>query len=464
MSAAERNMLARWLPAVAVFGVVLGASLALVSAAGTDIPFHDQWDVEGRWMYPKHVDGSLDFGELARAHNEHRILWTNLLNLALFSANGHWDPLVQLSAGSLLRALVAAGLAWHIGRGQSAVAQAGMAVGVTLAFLPLAAWHNALWGFQTQVLFAVGWSLAALALLNGSKRSAATTAAGLLTGIAALLAMGPAALMPVALLGMVVLRFLRSRELRARDWGPALALLVAALALRVHVAGHENLGAASGVEFLRAFGRALAWPHTAQPLAAVVMNLPLAGMISVQLLRRREAQPGEDFVIAFGLWAVGIAAAAAWIRGGGPEWEEGVPSRYGDFLVLLPVANAWCVFHLLRQASLRWQSAARWLVPAWCVFVMIGWAGLSAEMMRRIILPRAKDREAPVRLAVAFQRSGDASVFTGQPRLLVPHPNPSSIRAVLDDPRMQGRLPPSLQPQQALGPLSRAVRVLLQHQ
>ena len=82
-------------------------------------------------------------------------------------------------------------------------------------------------------------------------------------------------------------------------------------------------------------------------------------------------------------------------------------------------------------------------------------------MMQRIILPRMRDREAPVRLAVAFQRSGDAAVFVGQPRLLVPHPNPESVRAVLDDPRMVGALPPSLQPERPLGPLSRAVRWVL---
>ena len=60
-----------------------------------------------------------------------------------------------------------------------------------------------------------------------------------------------------------------------------------------------------------------------------------------------------------------------------------------------------------------------------------------------------------------FQRRGDAAVFTGQPRLLVPHPNLGSVTAVLDDPRLKGALPPSLQPERPLGPLSRAVRWLL---
>jgi len=55
-------------------------------------------------------------------------------------------------------------------------------------------------------------------------------------------------------------------------------------------------------------------------------------------------------------------------------------------------------------------------------------------------------------------------VFAGQPRLIVPHPNPESVRVVLTDPRMRGALPPSLQPGQPMGPWSRAVRTLLGRQ
>ena len=98
---------------------------------------------------------------------------------------------------------------------------------------------------------------------------------------------------------------------------------------------------------------------------------------------------------------------------------------------------------------------------AWGVFLRIGWVGLSGVMIQRIILPRWSDREAPVRLAVAFQRSGDAGVFAGQPALLVPHPNPESVRVVLNDPRMRGVLPPSLQPERPMGVLSRAARWVL---
>jgi len=81
--------------------------------------------------------------------------------------------------------------------------------------------------------------------------------------------------------------------------------------------------------------------------------------------------------------------------------------------------------------------------------------------MRGIILPRAHDREAPVRLLREFQLTGDPAVYAGQPRLLRPHPDLPVVQAVLQDPRLQGRLPPSLQPERPTGPLSRAARGLL---
>jgi hypothetical protein len=70
-------------------------------------------------------------------------------------------------------------------------------------------------------------------------------------------------------------------------------------------------------------------------------------------------------------------------------------------------------------------------------------------------------RAAPGGSEQAFQASHDPAVFVGQPRLLVAHPNPESIRAVLADPRLRGALPPSLQPEAPMGPVSRVVRPVL---
>jgi hypothetical protein len=116
---------------------------------------------------------------------------------------------------------------------------------------------------------------------------------------------------------------------------------------------------------------------------------------------------------------------------------------------------------LVREAITARQPLARVMAVAWGVFLFIGWLGVSAQIMRGFILPRMRDRDITVRLAVAYQRSRDAEVFAGQPVFFVPHPNLKSVQVVLDDPRMRGALPPSFQPDQPMGPLSRAIRSLL---
>ena len=454
----------RWLLPAVVFALVLAAQLFLVARIGTDIPFQDEWDVEGRLTFPAWRDGTWHASSLWRAHNEHRIFWTRSLDLALFSVNRQWDPLVELAASAMVRAAAAAVLAAMLGAGLGRGGRVLVAAGLVFFFLPHVAWQNALWGFQSQVYFALLFSLLALALLGQATRSPRQLVAGFAAGVAALFAMGSGAFVPVALLGLALVRAAERRRFDGAFWresAPALALLALALVLRVDVPGNATLHAHTMGEFFNALGRALAWPHTGMPAAALVLNLPLLIVVGARVTGRRRPALGEDFVVLIGGWAVGAAGAMAWSRGGGHEFDAGVTIRYVDFLLLLPIANVWCVAQLLREAKApRWRLA-RMIAAAWAVFLLAGWLGVSAQIMRGFILPRMRDRDAPVRLALAFQQSGDARVFAGQPPILTPHPHPESVRSVLQDPRMRGALPPSFQPGEPMGPLSRAVRAVL---
>ncbi len=456
-----------WLVPAAVFVGVIIPQLALVAAAGTDIPFYDQWNIEGQWLYPAWRDGSLSLAGLMQPFNEHRILWTHLLNLTLLVLNGQWDPLLQMVAIAVLRAACAAGLAWYLARGRSGLASTAITAGVVGAFLPHLAWHNVLWGIESHAYFSLGLSLLALALLGREQPTWRHAVGGCVVGFLGLFAMGPGALVPVALVGLALLRLIERRRFDRTlmiTALPALVLLSAGLAMRVAVPEHAPLQAQGVGEFLVAAGRVLSWPHGNGLVAALLLNAPLLAVVIARSLRRRTAVPGEDFVVLVGGWSAAIGLATAWVRGGGVELAAGLPSRYVDFIVLLPLANAWCGVRLMREAMTRGMRSARPVAAAWGVFLLVGWLGVSAEVWRGLILPRARDREAPVRLMRTFQLTGNSAVFVGQPRLLVPHPNLESVRAVLNDPRLRGVLPPSLQPERPMGPLSRAARWLLGRQ
>lgn len=445
-----------WVAAGVAFGLVLVVQLWLVAGAGTDIPFQDQWDVEGRGLYPSLVDGSADWRDFFAPHNEHRIVWTKLLDAVLFRANGQWDPLVQLAVNAFLHAAGAALFAGLLVRGLPPALGLTLAALVALFHLPLVAWHNALWGFQSQVYFVMLFAWAAFALLEDPGASVRHRVAGWLLVVAAMLAMGGGLLVPVIVLGVGCFRVGSWGE-RLRVLWPALLLGLGAWCLRPDVPAHAELHARTLAEFLATFARLLAWPYSEQPLAGLMLNLPLLAYAFVRVARRRPARAGEDFVALAAGWIVALAAALAWSRGGGVEFAAGVPSRYVDFIAPLPLLNAWAVFALGVGAAPRWRA----LGAVWVLFAITGWIGAALPPWRNVLEPRRRDREAPVKLVRIFQESGMAAVFAGQPRLLVPHPDPETVHAVLSDPRLAGRLPPSLQPEDPPGPLSRATRTLL---
>jgi hypothetical protein len=454
-----------WLVATGVFLAVLVAQLVLVALVGTDIPLFDQWDSEGKSLYPSWLDGTWRVADLLRAHNEHRILWTRLLDLGLFVANGQWDPLVQMAAGAFIHAAAAAFLAVLLAAGWRPAVQGAIAAGIALINVPHIAWSNALCGFQSQFYFAILFSFIALWWLTPGRASGWRIAGGIFAAVAACFSMGAGAFIPLALICLAILRAVERRAFDRqllRDIAPGLGLLVFAWMVRAPVSSHVAFQAESWASFISAFARSAAWPHVWMPIAALVLNGPLLLGIGRRLAARcSNSDIREDFVLLLGLWALIAAAAMAWSRGGGPEFDGAVPPRYYDFLILLPVANVWCAIRSYREVSTARRGVAKSLLVGWGLFLATGWLGLSADALRGVIIPRAKDRDAPVRLAIAFQRTRDPAVFAGRSILLIPHTSAESVDAVLSDRRLTGKLPPSFQPGEPLGPLSRAVRWLL---
>src|SRR5690242_7592258 len=58
--------------ALSLFCVVLGAKFNLLQRDGSDLPFWDQWDAEGDFLFRPHLERGLHAADLFRPHNEHR--------------------------------------------------------------------------------------------------------------------------------------------------------------------------------------------------------------------------------------------------------------------------------------------------------------------------------------------------------------------------------------------------------
>ena len=87
---------------LALFLVVVGARLTLVSIYGSPLPFYDQWDGEAAYTFKPWMEGTLRISDLFHPHNEHRLVASRLLALGLLWLNGQWDSLLELAANALI--------------------------------------------------------------------------------------------------------------------------------------------------------------------------------------------------------------------------------------------------------------------------------------------------------------------------------------------------------------------------
>ena len=140
--------------------VLFGAKLLVIGTYGNATPFWDQWDSEARLLYAPFLESRLEWRQLLEPHNEHRILTARLLALGLLSANGLWNPLLQMVVNAALHVGLVCLLAWLLTR----VVGHRLLV-VVLAFCLVLfscpyGWENTLAGFQScfyfLLLFAIG--------------------------------------------------------------------------------------------------------------------------------------------------------------------------------------------------------------------------------------------------------------------------------------------------------------------
>ena len=328
--------------------VILGGKLATIGAFGTDLPYWDQWAKEGEHILMPWFRGQSFLTGLVSAHNEHRIVPTLLLNLGLVVGGGQWDARVQCIASAGVHATVLVGLvgwAWRrVGR-HWGLAALGLAA--LIGALPIA-WDNVLGGFQSQYYFLAGASLLAMERLLSAPVARLGWWVGLGFGLVALICMGSGLLVAVPVLGIVLLRAVR-REPRGRDH--VVTFLAAALVLGVglwlHAAApwHATLRAKGVADFMLYVVRSMAWPVPGVMAFALLVWGPWVVLAVRRILGHRA--PGDDVLIAAGLWVLLQFAAVAYSRAGGSTHPA---ARYGDisslglllgFLSLASVTTAW---------------------------------------------------------------------------------------------------------------------------
>jgi hypothetical protein len=414
---------------------------------GSDVPFWDQWEAEALAIYKPYLEGTLQFSDLFQPHNEHRIVFTHLLNLALLKLNAQWDPLLQMLAGAAIHSCTAGLVTWYLrGLAHSRVERCALLFAIiAVSCLPFG-WQNTLWGFQSQVYFSILFSLAAMGLIGLGALRVRNWVLGIVCAGLAFLSMGSSAAIGLALI-FTGATFLRSISSRRRGLGLIAigALLFASMTLgKPDVAGHAQYQAQHLGQFLPLFASTLSWPLVWNPALFLVTNLPLIVLVTLRLLKRIERQELQDAAILIGVWVAAIGAGFAFYRGGIASASLVPASRYFDFLCFGVLANAIAAVALVQifgSIRLVWR-----LVPAfaWGLVITAALVSITLTTWKNSVGPRIDNPNLETLLVTHFRQTGDPSAMMATPVSIRPTSNIESLRRVIGDPDLARVLPPSI--------------------
>ncbi len=453
----------RWrgllLPGVAWLWAFICHALAILLFADA-LPIADQWDSEGYLLFKPWLEGQFHASQLLANHNEHRILFKRLLDLAVFALNdGHWDNRVLALANSAVYAAAIALLCQIVVR-----TTAGWTRRCVLGFvllLPLAtvSLDNTLWAFQSPFFFSSLFAYAAIYAAARSDTTPARLTLALLLCLAAVVTLGSGFLLPIVLAALLATRTLLLRE------RIPYALPFATAALLVGVAGylsmpvlpyHDAFKAQNLAELLATLNRVLSWPLSSVPL----LWLPLLLWLVSTWRKRRPLATSDLFFLGLAAWVGLQAAAIAYGRG---HSTPVVPSRYTEFLLAGVVANLYFCCQLFDHVA---RDGNRPRPAAWI-------AGAAQVLALLMLLQQCVLAAYPLGHRLRNWQAGRllvdgmlAQIPVASDHFALPYPNRDKLAMFVADPTMQkllrvqdGQLPDACDATRT-GPLSRIVCAL----
>lgn len=430
-----------------LIAVVLGQRWNLISDWGTDIPQHDQWQVEPGQLYVPWNQGLILTAELFRPHNEHRIVLTRLWNLGLFALNHQWDGQLQMTANALLAAAIAALLFQILRKGYSGLLLVIVAGGFAVVYGSNLLYENTLWGFQSQVYFLILFALLHFWGCLGHRPGSMRWWLGFAAGLFGLGSMASGFVAP-AITAIATAWGGQPDSASNRRWPRTVALgCLALLGIGAGVIGHPvgtegwTLSAA-----LRTGWLLLAFParEGAATAIALVTWLPLICFLFGRLRQRGTRTFEHRYLLAIGLWCflqLGLTAV------GRPQATGVLPNRYMDIAAVGLVANlamlgaGWGAASSLRSRIAWIGLGAVWLAG-------VGFAAFSTvQLHTRYVGPglQAQYQEQGERVRT-FLSSNDPQVLQEVPYPRVPAAVPDLLVFALRHPEMRAILPASIHP------------------
>lgn len=418
--------------------MVYGAKLQLISQYASQVPFVDQWGGEAMALYRPWLKGELTLGALFSAHNEHRIVFTRLLDLAILALNGQWDSRLLMVVQAALPALFCTIIVRAATRWLSAAQSWLFAVITVLFYASNVSYGNTLWAFQSQFYFFLVLSVLHIGLTFYTKPRGWGWWLGHIVGLANLFSIAAGVLTSIAVaitaLWSVIIQ-------RRREKGDTVVIgwnaIVASIGLMIsrndtsndqvrHIFRPDSLGEAG-----RMVGNFFAWPFSASSDSQmwIVVFAPAAVWLGFRLFRGT-ASATDRVLMALTLVVTMQNVALGLFRG--VPW-----SRYLDGLSLGIVLNLGCALAL--RVPKPWHLLQWALVVAWCVSVVHALSVQQEDFRQRALPPLTKDHFADltnVRAIVRGESVPEGSTVGGV--------SVGTVKEVVADPYIMPILPSTI--------------------
>jgi hypothetical protein len=425
----------------------------MVDALGSSLPILDEWNGQGTDLLKPWEEGTLRFAHLFNPHNEHRIVLSRILTLGLFWLNGQWDSRFALVVNAMIFASLAIGVAAALrnmfGLRSSALIFSSVALWSALPY----AYENTLWGFQSAFYLLLCFSFLGLWGAGLHPAGSRWWIVGVGAALLACLSMASGFLAPVALVVLGALKLAKNRSSFRDFWITAavsFGMIALSLYFRVTVSQHEVLKAASLSAWFAAFGRALAWPFSGPPVAALAIYSPAIALLISYCWKRRaaldqEASRTAEALLGVAFWVVLQAAAIAYGRGGDGSQCPG--SRHMDLLAPGALVNLFAVVAFLRanRQSAWIQRGGNLAGTVWMIWILCGVIWTSHDQFGQCLARHGGIRidEEHVRAYVA---TGDRGYLKESSSPLLPFPDPTYFAILLDDSTIRQILPAVVRP------------------
>jgi hypothetical protein len=412
------------------------------------MPFWDQWDAEAANLYKPWLEGNVNWLTFFGSHNEHRILTTRILHIALFELNGReWAPKAQMLCNAVIH-IAAIGIL--VGFLRSAVGSSlarVLAWFACLVYMIPFGWENTLAGFQTQFYLLLLLSFMLIWLSSICYPNLIVILWAILLSFLLVFTMASGSLSVFAAGIILCFRRLVLKEWISRAFIFILFLIsIFGIFFTPSIEGHSVLKATNFYQLIVAIGAVCAWPLRPSSVTLlagilpVLMQMPL--LLALVFSYRHRALNSQPLVLFFGLavWFGLQVFALAYGRA-----TACYASRYLDVISVGLVVNFSAILFLLTKSESLFKKLFLTVSIFWLFAFSIGvWKGV--PLLHEQILSKAKFSGLQEHNVRRYLLTGNYQWLLDARHMEIPYPDPARLQQLLNDPTIKSFIPLQFRP------------------